>query len=192
MSSLEVFSTSLLETINAGLSAVLDKVNISLSNWNILSFDTVLHCEGCLFPVFWSVLQVFFYYQAKVFDLSLGLIELLDLLLAAWGWAVSFLCYFWWGTSWSADVWRAVRAVLFQILDVFDCFFWLLRFSDFAVLFNLVWVNVSVDLEELLLDWLHLRASWNSGSSDNLLLVLRCAVFFLGTVEFLDKCHLNF
>ena len=161
---------------------MLDKVNISLSNWNILSSDTILHCECCLFPVFWSVFQVFFYYQAKIFDLSLGLIKLLDLLLAAWGWAESFWYYFWWGTSRSTRVRRAVRAVLFQILDVFDCFLWLLRFSDFAVLFNLVRVDASVDLEELLLDWLHLRARWNSSSSDNLLFVLRLAVFFLGTV----------
>ena len=147
MSSLEVFSSSLLETINDSFSAVLDKLNISLSNWNILSFDTIFNCECCLFPVFWSILQVFFYYQTKIFDLSLGLIELLDLLLACWSWAKFFRYYFWWSTGWTAYIRWTVRAVLFQVLDVFNCFLNLWWFCNFAVLFVLVRVDVCVNLE---------------------------------------------
>ena len=192
MSSLEVFSSSLLKAFNDSLSAVLDKLNISLSNWNILSFDSVFTYESCAFPVFWSIFQVFFYYQTKIFDLSLGLIELLDLLLACWGWAKFFRYYFWWSTGWTASIRRTVGAVLFQILDVFNCFLNLWWFCDFAVLFILVRVDASVDLEELLLDWFHLRAIWNSVSSDNFLLVFLSVIFFLGAIELLDETHLNF
>jgi len=192
MSSLEVFSSSFLEAIDSSLSAMLDKLNIPFSDWNILSFDTVLHCESKLFPVFWSVLQVLFYYQTKIFDLSLWLIELLDLLLLTWGWAKSFRYYFWWGTSFRAHIRWAVLALLFQILDVFDWFLSLLDFCTFAVLLNLVRADISVDLEELLFDWLHLSADWNSASSDILLLVLWLAIFFLRVIKLLDKFHLNF
>ena len=86
VSSLEVFSSSLLETFDCSFSAMLDELNIFFSDWHILSFDSILNDKSKLFPVFWSIFQVFFYYKSKVLNLSFRLIKFLDLLLRSRSW----------------------------------------------------------------------------------------------------------
>jgi hypothetical protein len=142
--------------------------------------------------VFWSILQVFFYYKPKIFNLSFRLIKFLDLLLTCRSWTKLLRYYFWWSTGSCTRVRWTILWFLFQILDVFDWLLLNLVFCVFVLLLSSYKRVFCVDLKQFLIDCLHLWRLWNSVSSDNLLFVGWVVVFLLGDLKLLDKFHLNF